>query len=118
MHADSRAVLWDALHAGRLVQSFVGGTTFDVYDTDDLLRSAVERQLGIVGEALNKLAKVDPQTASAIAELPRIVGPETFSCTATPPSTIASSGGSSKTTCLRCSIGWRSCCRQRTSADR
>jgi uncharacterized protein with HEPN domain len=49
MHADSPAVLWDALHAGRLVQRFVG-------------------------EALNKLAKVDPATASAIAELPRIVG--------------------------------------------
>lgn len=74
MHADSPTVLWDALHAGRLVQRFVDGTTFGAYDTDDLMRSAVERQLGIVGEALNKLAKVDPATASAIAELPRIVG--------------------------------------------
>ena len=74
MHADSPAVLWDALHAGRPVQRFVGGTTFDAYDTDDLLRSAVERQLGIVGEALNKLATLDPATASAIDELPRIVG--------------------------------------------
>lgn len=118
MHADSPAVLWDALHAGRLVQRFVGETTFDLHDTDDLLRSAVERQLGIVGEALNKLAKVDPETASAIAELPRIVGFRNVSCTATPPSTIASSGGSSKTTCLRCLIGSRVCCRQRTSADR
>ena len=54
MHADSPAVLWDALHAGRLVQRFVGGTTFDAYDTDDLMRSAVERQLGIVGEALRE----------------------------------------------------------------
>jgi uncharacterized protein with HEPN domain len=74
MHADSAAVLWDALHAGRLVQRFVGGSTFDAYDSDDLMRSAVERQLGIVGEALNKLARVDPVMASAIAELPRLVG--------------------------------------------
>ena len=74
MHADSPALLWDALHAGRLVQRFVDGTTFDEYDTDDLLRSAVERQLGIVGEALNKLTKVDPITAAELDELPRIVG--------------------------------------------
>jgi uncharacterized protein with HEPN domain len=39
-----------------------------------MLRSAVERQLGIVGEALNKLSKVDLATASAITDLRRIVG--------------------------------------------
>lgn len=74
MHADSPALLWDALQAGRLVQRFVGEASFGVYDGDDLMRSAVERQLGIVGEALNKLAKVDPATASDVIELPRIVG--------------------------------------------
>jgi uncharacterized protein with HEPN domain len=45
-----------------------------VYDADDLLRSAVERQLGIVGEALNKLTKVDPTTAAELDAIPRIVG--------------------------------------------
>jgi uncharacterized protein with HEPN domain len=38
-----------------------------------LLRSAVERQLEIVGEALNQLRKVDPKTAADIPDLPRAV---------------------------------------------
>jgi uncharacterized protein with HEPN domain len=38
-----------------------------------MLRSAVERQFEIVGEALNQLSKVDPEVASRIPELRRIV---------------------------------------------
>jgi uncharacterized protein with HEPN domain len=38
-----------------------------------MLRSAVERQFEIVGEALNKLTKVDPQTAAHIPDLRRVV---------------------------------------------
>jgi len=45
-----------------------------VIKLDDLLRSAVERQLAIVGEALTQLRRIDAATADAIADLPRIVG--------------------------------------------
>jgi uncharacterized protein with HEPN domain len=38
-----------------------------------MLRAAVERQFEIIGEALNQLSKVDPELASAIPDLPRIV---------------------------------------------
>ena len=38
-----------------------------------MLRSAVERQFEIIGEALNQLSKVDPEVASRIPELRRIV---------------------------------------------
>jgi uncharacterized protein with HEPN domain len=37
------------------------------------LRSAVERQFEIVGEALNQLAKLAPDLAAQIPDLPRIV---------------------------------------------
>lgn len=39
-----------------------------------MLRSAVERQLEIMGEALNQLSRVDANTASLLRDLPRIVG--------------------------------------------
>ena len=38
-----------------------------------MLRSAVERQFEIVGEALGQLSKLDPATAAQIPDLPRIV---------------------------------------------
>ncbi len=38
-----------------------------------MLRSAVERQIQIIGEALNRLSKVDPATADRITDLARIV---------------------------------------------
>lgn len=38
-----------------------------------MLRSAVERQLEIIGEALNQLSKADPQMGAAIPDLSRIV---------------------------------------------
>lgn len=39
-----------------------------------MLRSAVERQFEIIGEALNQLSKVDTELAVQIPDLSRIVG--------------------------------------------
>lgn len=74
MHAEARKYLWDALAAGDRVRSFLQGKRFRDYQNDELLRSAVERQLEIVGEALNQLGKKDPDIASRIHHLRRIVG--------------------------------------------
>ena len=73
MPRDSRAYLWDALQAVELLSSFCEGRTFPEYQADALLRSAVERQLEIVGEALNQLSKVAPDIAAQVPELARIV---------------------------------------------
>ncbi|MFH1044565.1 MAG: HepT-like ribonuclease domain-containing protein [Pseudomonadota bacterium] len=37
------------------------------------LQSAVERQFEIIGEAMNQLRRIDPNTAAAIPELPRVI---------------------------------------------
>ena len=73
MRRDPRAYLWDALQAAERVIEFVGGRTLQEYEIDALLRSAVERQFEIVGEALNKLHQADPELAAEIADLPRMV---------------------------------------------
>jgi uncharacterized protein with HEPN domain len=73
MPHDPRAFVWDAREAIRRVHSFVDGKTWEDYESDVLLRSAVERQLEIVGEALNRLSKADPAAADQVPDLPRVV---------------------------------------------
>jgi uncharacterized protein with HEPN domain len=73
MHADARKLLWDARHAAERLERFTEGKSFTEYEADEYLRSAVERQFEIVGEAMNQLRRVDPVTAAAIPELPRVI---------------------------------------------
>lgn len=48
---DDIAWLWDMLQACRHVETFVNTKSFDDYEDDLLLRSAVERQIEIIGVA-------------------------------------------------------------------
>jgi uncharacterized protein with HEPN domain len=73
MHPDASKLLWDAQLAADRATRFCAGKTFVVYEADEILRSAVERQLEIVGKALNQLSRVDATTASLLPDLPRIV---------------------------------------------
>jgi len=57
MHADAGKFLWDARSAAERVIRFTSGKSFGDYERDELLRSGVERQLEIVGEALTQLRK-------------------------------------------------------------
>jgi uncharacterized protein with HEPN domain len=72
MRRDARAYLWDAVKTAEAVQTFIRGKTYDAFVEDDMVRSAVERQLQIVGEALAQLAKIDPESAAKLPDLPRI----------------------------------------------
>lgn len=73
MPRDPRAYLWDARQAASLVVSFLDGRRWEDYEADLLLRSAVERQFQILGEALNLLRRADEGLAEQIRDLPRIV---------------------------------------------
>lgn len=52
---DAAAYLWDMLDAARAVVGFVEGRTFREYETDRMLRNAVERNIEIIGEAAGKV---------------------------------------------------------------
>jgi uncharacterized protein with HEPN domain len=73
MPPDARTYLWDARRAGERITTFVVDKTWDDYQSDVLVRSAVERQFEILGEALNKLSQTDASFADRIKDLPRIV---------------------------------------------
>jgi uncharacterized protein with HEPN domain len=73
MRIESKKYLYDIAHAAELAVGFVTGKSFADYEADPMLRSAVERQLEIVGEALAQLAKTDPTVASKIGEYQRII---------------------------------------------
>lgn len=75
MASDARTYLWDALQAAERAMRFAGRShDFGSYAQDEMLRSAVERQLEIVGEALNHLRRLDPGAAMQLPELPAAIG--------------------------------------------
>jgi len=73
MIPDSLKCLWDAREAAAAIVTFTQGKTATDYAESELLRSAVERQFGIIGRALAQFEKVDPTTAGQIPNLRNIV---------------------------------------------
>lgn len=67
MPKDDRVYLWDMLTAARAVVQFTQGRNLADYESDLMLRSAVERQIEIIGEAARRISK---EFQDAHAELP------------------------------------------------
>ena len=74
MRPESYAHVWGALQAVRALRRFTSGASEEEYLTDLMLRSAVERQIEILGEALNRVRRADPQAADQIPDIHRIIG--------------------------------------------
>lgn len=74
MQRDSAALLWDALDAARSIAGFLDGVTRSDYVGDLLRRRAVEREFEIVGEALGRLRRIDPDMAASVPGLQDAVG--------------------------------------------
>jgi len=70
---DREAFLWDMLQAARNIETFIDGKTLEEYENDDLLRSAVERQFLIVGEAASQAVRRFPDLQEEISEIARII---------------------------------------------
>ena len=73
MRLESKKYLYDIAEAAKLVAAFIAGKTYSDYQGDALLRSAVERQLTIAGEALVQPARIDLPTASRFTDYKRII---------------------------------------------
>jgi len=73
MQHDAEKLTYDILSAAKDVQQFVGDMSFDQYHADKLVKAAVERKFEIIGEALNRLSQLSPETVSAIREHKKII---------------------------------------------
>ena len=74
MDIEQKKRLLDATAACSVIKGFTKGIKFEDYAASLLIRSAVERQIEILGEALNQASATDPSLAKAIPELRRIIG--------------------------------------------
>ena len=68
MTRDPRMYLRDMLDACRFLLDFTAGKSMTDYKTDRGFRSAVERELQIIGEALLQLDECAPDLAASITE--------------------------------------------------
>lgn len=73
MQLDRAKYLYDIQHASNLLAEFVQAKTWPDYAANAMLRSAVERQFEIIGEALAQLARRDLALAERISEYRNII---------------------------------------------
>ena len=73
MPRETRKFLYDVFQACEALLKFTQGKNLDDYKADLLLRSGVERQLMIIGEALSQASKADPTLSDAIDNTRQIV---------------------------------------------
>lgn len=73
MRPESPKHLEDIRDAAAFVLEITGERNLEHYLEDRLLRQGVERNFEIIGEALNRLRRDDPDVAALIGDTPRIV---------------------------------------------
>jgi uncharacterized protein with HEPN domain len=73
MQPESPKLLEDVRAAAEFILRVTRGRTLADYRSNELLRPAVERHFEIIGEALVRLSKRDPETVMEIPDHPRII---------------------------------------------
>lgn len=68
MPHEAKKHLFDILEACKLIEQFSAGRTAEQYKNDPYLKSAVERQFLIIGEALQQMLKRFPDSAQRITD--------------------------------------------------
>ncbi len=73
MRPKSPKHLEDIREAAAFILSTMNGITIASYRENRLVRSAVERNFEIIGEAVRRLVQSDPDTAKQIGDYPHII---------------------------------------------
>lgn len=73
MHLRAPKLLEDIRNAADFVKTATDGVTLYQFTQNRMLRQAVERNFEIIGEAIRRLEKDDPDTAAHITDYRRII---------------------------------------------
>jgi len=70
-----RSLKWleDIRRSGRVIREATAGITLEDYLRNDLLRAAVERHFEIIGEAMGRVLRAEPDVAASIPDAARII---------------------------------------------
>lgn len=101
MQPETPAHLWDALEAAKRASDAKAGLSQADYLADWLRKAAVERQLEIIGEALNRIRQTDETVSGRIPDLHAIIATPNVIVHRTTTSIMSVSGRCSSRIC-RC----------------
>ena len=68
-----RAYLWDVEHAATEILAFTDGKQLKDYESDSMLRAAVERNFEIIGEALSQAQRYFPDITGRVSNDQQII---------------------------------------------
>lgn len=67
------AYVEEVLGAISEIKSFLNGVDFQAYIKDSKTKSAVERKLMVIGEAMNQMSELNPQIETKITDFGKII---------------------------------------------
>jgi uncharacterized protein with HEPN domain len=74
MERDTNTYLYEIMQSCQNIQNFINDLDFQAYSVNLLIKSAVERQFIIIGEALNRIKQSAPTIYQQVPEADRIIG--------------------------------------------
>ena len=74
MPLEVKKCLFDILNAAKSIEQFTHRLDYTDYLADGQVQAAVERKFEIIGEALNRIKKLDASVLESISEHQRIIG--------------------------------------------
>ncbi len=74
MNVKIRKNLIDIIQAGEEIQRFTHGADFKAYQDSPIMQRAVERNFEIIGEALNRIKRIDGEFLAKVSGHDRIIG--------------------------------------------
>ena len=74
MQLETAKFFFDVVTACELIEKFTSDKTYTDFESDEMLRAAVERQFITVGEALMQARKLNQDSVASITSVVKIIG--------------------------------------------